>query len=173
MIDVQMGVTDIADVAHSHAMAHQLVLDHVLMELQAAHAERFHDLVGPIAGVHDDRIGPAEDQEAQRQHPPGAAAIAPQHQEARIQLDVAIVQDLDLQRHWSSLAFFMYRAGRRGWRWRRTARRAPARQAAQRHDETHRPARGNWTTISRSENSSRTGSAWHLYPPQRSHAHCR
>ena len=69
------------------------------MELQPAHAERLHDLVGAVAGVDHDRIGAAEDEEAQRQHAPRAAAVAAEHQEARFQLDVAIVENLDFQRH--------------------------------------------------------------------------
>ena len=32
----------------------ELVVDHVLVELQPAHAQRFHDLIGAIAGVDDD-----------------------------------------------------------------------------------------------------------------------
>jgi hypothetical protein len=69
------------------------------MELQPAHAERLHDLVGAIAGVDQDRVGAAEDQEAERQHAPHAAAIAAEHEKARFQLDVAVVEQLDLQRH--------------------------------------------------------------------------
>ena len=38
MIDVQMRVQHIADVAHPQAMLGKLVLDHVLVELQTAHA---------------------------------------------------------------------------------------------------------------------------------------
>ena len=59
-----MGVADIADVAHPHAVARELVLDHVLVELKPAHAQRFHDLVGAITGVDHDRIGTADDQKA-------------------------------------------------------------------------------------------------------------
>ena len=94
-----MGVADEADVAHAHAVARQLVLDHVLMELEPAHAERLHDLIGAVAGVDDDRIGAAGNEKAQRQHPPRAPAVAAEHQEARFQLDVAIVENLDFQRH--------------------------------------------------------------------------
>ena len=101
VVDVQMGVADEADVAHAHAVARELVLDHVLVELQAAHAQRFHDLVGAIAGVDHDRIGTADDQKAQRQDAAGAAAVAPQHEKARFQFDIAIVQDLDFKRHMS------------------------------------------------------------------------
>ena len=94
-----MGVADEADVAHAHAVARELVLDHVLMELQAAHAERFHDLIGAVAGVDDDRIGAAGNQKAQRQHAARAAAVAAEHEEAQFQFDVAIVENLDFQRH--------------------------------------------------------------------------
>ena len=96
MIDVQMGVHDEAHVAHPHAVAGELVLDHVLVELQAAHAQRFHDLVGAVAGVDHDRPGAAEDEKAEREDAARASAIAPQHQEARLELDVAVVEDLDL-----------------------------------------------------------------------------
>jgi len=82
-----------------HAVPRELVLDHVLVELKPAHAQRFHDLIGAIAGVDHDRVGAAEDQEAERQDAAGAAAVAPEHEEARFQLDIAIVQDLDFQRH--------------------------------------------------------------------------
>jgi len=43
-------VADETDIAHAHAVACELVLDHVLMELEPAHAERFHDLIGAVAG---------------------------------------------------------------------------------------------------------------------------
>jgi hypothetical protein len=76
---------------HAHAVALQLILDHVFVELQAPHAERFHDLVGSVAGVDHDRPRPAEDQETQRRDPPRAAAAAPEHKEAAFELDVAVV----------------------------------------------------------------------------------
>jgi hypothetical protein len=99
MVDMQVGVADEADVAHAHAVTHQLVLDHVLVKLQAAHAQRLHDLIGAIAGVDHDRVLPADDQEAKRKDAAGAAAIATEHEKARFQLDIAIIQNLDLQRH--------------------------------------------------------------------------
>ena len=101
MIDVQMGVADVADVAHAHAVARELVLDHVLVELKSAHAQRFHDLVGAVAGVDHDRIGTADDQEAQRQDAAGPAAIAAKHEKTRFQFDISIVQNLDFKRHMS------------------------------------------------------------------------
>ena len=108
VIDVQVGVQHEADVAHAHAVLGKLVLDHVLVELQPAHAQRLHDLVRAVAGVDDNRIGAAEDQKSQRQHAAGAAAIAAKDKEARFELDVAIVEDLDFQRH-DSLPTFVFR----------------------------------------------------------------
>ena len=84
VIDMQVGVQDEADVAHAHAVLHELVLDHVLMELEPAHAERLHDLVRAVAGVDDNGIGAAEDEKAERRHPARAAAIAAEDEEARI-----------------------------------------------------------------------------------------
>jgi hypothetical protein len=63
------------------------------------HAQRFHDLIGAIAGVDHDGIGSADDQKAERQDAAGAAAVAPEHEKAGFELDIAIVQDLDFQRH--------------------------------------------------------------------------
>src|ERR1700741_4732865 len=96
---MQMSVTDEPHVAHAHTVTHQLVLDHVLMELQAAHAKRFHYLVGALAGGGHDWVLPAKDQEAECKDTARAAAIMAQYQKARFQLDVAIVQNLYFQRH--------------------------------------------------------------------------
>src|SRR5216684_1718933 len=82
-----------------HAVACELVLDHVLMELEPAHAECFHDLIGAVAGVNDDWIGASGNEKAERQHTARAPAVAAEHQEARFQFDVAIVKNLDFQRH--------------------------------------------------------------------------
>jgi hypothetical protein len=83
-------------------------LDHVLMILQPAHTQRFHDLVGAVAGVDHDRIFAAEDQEAEGEHAASAAAVAAENQKARFQLDIAVVQDLDLQRHSFPSSFASY-----------------------------------------------------------------
>jgi hypothetical protein len=77
----------------------QLVLDHGFVALQAAHAERFHDLVRAVAGIDQDRRGAAEYQHAEHQHAAGAAAIAPEHQKARFKFNVPVIENLDLQRH--------------------------------------------------------------------------
>ena len=61
MIDVQMGVQDVSDITGLEVVAGELVFDHVLMELQPAHAEAFHDRIVAIAGVHEDRPRAAED----------------------------------------------------------------------------------------------------------------
>src|SRR5580692_7398243 len=94
-----MGMADEAHVAHTHAMAGELVLDHVLVELQAAHAEGFHDLIGAVAGVDDDRIGASGNQKTQRQHTAGTPAVAAKHEETRFQLDVPIVENFDFECH--------------------------------------------------------------------------
>src|SRR5438445_12722556 len=96
---MQMGMADEADVAHAHAVACELVLDHVFMELQATHAESFHDLVGAVAGVDDNRVGAPRNEKAQRQYAARASTVAAEHQETRFQFDVAIVKNLDFQRH--------------------------------------------------------------------------
>ncbi len=93
MVDVQMGVQDEAHVAQFHAVASELVLDQVFVELEAAHAQRFHDLVGAVAGVDHDRPGAAEDEEAEREHAARAPAIVPQDEKARLELDVAVVEN--------------------------------------------------------------------------------
>ena len=59
VVDVQVGVQHEANVAHAHAMLGQLIFDHVLMELQPAHAQRLHDLVRSVTGVDENRIGAA------------------------------------------------------------------------------------------------------------------
>ena len=45
VIDVQMGMEDVAHVAELEPMLLELILDHVLVGLHAAHSERFHDLI--------------------------------------------------------------------------------------------------------------------------------
>ena len=99
VIDMQVRVHDVAHVAHAHAVLGELVLDHVLVELQPAHAERFHDLIGAVAGVDHHRPRAAQDQEAQRRHAAYAAAVAAEHEKAAFQLDVAVVEHLDFEGH--------------------------------------------------------------------------
>ena len=64
VVDVQVGVADVADVAGRDAVAGELALQRLVVGLEAAHAERFHDGVVAEAGVDDDRVLAAEDQEA-------------------------------------------------------------------------------------------------------------
>jgi hypothetical protein len=99
VVDVQMGVQHVAHVAHPDAMVGQLPFDHVLVELQAAHPQRLHDRVVAVAGVDDDGVAPAEDEKAVDRHAPGAPAIAPEDEEARFELDVAVVEHPDFQSH--------------------------------------------------------------------------
>src|SRR5580698_2730899 len=104
---MKMGMANEANIAHAHAVARKLVLDHVLMELQAAHTERFHNLIGTVTGVDHDRIGAADNQKAQRQHAACTPTVAAEHKEARFQFNVAIVENLDFQSH-TSLPFYFF-----------------------------------------------------------------
>ena len=101
MIDMQMCMQNETHVAELHAMTRELVLDHVLVELQPAHAERFHDLVGAESGIDQDRPRPAHDQKAEREHAARAPAILPEHKEASFQFNIAVIENLDLKRHGS------------------------------------------------------------------------
>ena len=79
VVDVQVRVQDVTDVAETQAMFLQLVLDHGFVALQAAHAERFRDLVRAVAGIDQDRPSAAEYQRAEHQNAARAAAIASEH----------------------------------------------------------------------------------------------
>ena len=101
VIDVRVRVADVANITDLDPMTGKLVLDHVLVVLQSAHAQRFHDRVVAIAGIDDDRILPAEDQEAIDRHALHPSAATTKHEKARFELNVAKVQHLDFQRHQS------------------------------------------------------------------------
>ena len=92
MIDMEMRVQNVTDIAELQAVSGELVLDHILMELQPSHAERFHDRIVAVAGIDQHRILAAEDQIAVDRHAPGPPAFMAEHQEARLELDVAIVR---------------------------------------------------------------------------------
>src|SRR5271167_529963 len=96
---MEMGVQHIAHIAELEPVLLELVLDHVLMELKTPHAEGLHDLVRAVAGVDQHWPGPAENEEAKGRDAPGAAAIATQDKEARFELNVAVVENLDFERH--------------------------------------------------------------------------
>jgi len=51
VVDVQVGVANEADVAHAHAVRASWFSIMFSWKLQAAHAERFHDLIGTVASV--------------------------------------------------------------------------------------------------------------------------
>src|SRR6202008_3507696 len=79
--------------------------DHVLVRLQAPHPERLHDLIRAIARVDQNRPWTSENQKSIGRHPTGAAAIAAEDEKARFELDIAVVENLDFERHtFSSLA---------------------------------------------------------------------
>ena len=94
MVDVQVRVQDVTDVAETQAMFLQLVLDHGFVALEATQAHRFHDLVRTVAGIDQDRPGAAKYQHAEHQHAALATAIAPEHQEARFNFNVPVIQNL-------------------------------------------------------------------------------
>jgi hypothetical protein len=81
VVDVEVGVQHEADVAHAHAVLGQPIFDHVLMELQSAHAQSLHDLVRAVAGVDENRIGAAENEKSKRRHAAGVATIAAEDKE--------------------------------------------------------------------------------------------
>src|ERR1700691_144720 len=99
MVDMQVRVQDVTNVSEPQAVFLQLVFDHVLVGLHAAHSQRFHDLVGAVAGIDDDRQSAAENKKPKDRYPPRSAAIASQHQETRFQLDIAVVENLNFQGH--------------------------------------------------------------------------
>jgi len=111
MVDVQVGVQHITDIAEFDPVFRQLVLDHIVVELQTAHAQRFHDRIVPIPGINNNRIGAAQNQVAIDGNPFDPAAIVPENQKTVFQFDVAIVQNLDLKCH--SLSPFSVRSGAR------------------------------------------------------------
>ena len=99
MVDMQVRMQDVAHVAEPQPVFLQLVLDHGLVGLQPAHPQRLHDLVRAIAGIDHHRPGPAENEKAEDRHPAYAAAIAAEHQEARFEFDVAVVENFDFKCH--------------------------------------------------------------------------
>src|SRR6266700_1566188 len=160
-----MRVADKADIPHAHAVARELVLDHVLVKLKAAHAECFHDLVGAIAGIDHDRIWATDDQEAQCQDTAGPAAIAAEDKKARLQFDVAIVQDLDFKRHVSLPASSKFPADKPAMRLFSERHRAGRHEGVPSRRDGRPPVRDIWSKASRSENWSRTGSGRHRRSP--------
>ena len=95
MVDMQVRVQDVAHVAELQPVFLELILDHILMRLHPAHAERFHDLVGAIAGVDQDRPGSAENEEA---IDVGTRRVRPQSRPStrklEFELDIAVVENL-------------------------------------------------------------------------------
>ena len=103
VVDVEMGVQDVADVAHLDPVPGERVVQNLLAGLDPAHPEPFHDLDVPVSGVHEDQVRPAGDQVRKGGHPRDPSGVARQHQEARVELDVPDVENLDLHAHASLL----------------------------------------------------------------------
>ena len=98
VIDVQMGVQDPADVAGRQVVFLQLVIELHLLGHVAGHAQPLHDLGMARSGVDDDRLV-AKDQEPERRDLRTYAHVAPEYEEARLDVDVDEAQKLDLEGH--------------------------------------------------------------------------
>ena len=99
VVDVQMGVQDVADVLHLEAVLGELLLHALLVAPPAGHAEVAHDRRIAEARVDDDRGLAAGDEEAERRHLLRLSGLERQHEEARVELDVAQVEDLHFETH--------------------------------------------------------------------------
>ena len=96
---MQVCVADIANIAHLNAVPRQLVFNHIVVELQTAHAQHLHDGIVAVAGIHHNRVLAAKDQKAIDWHAFGPSAVTSEHKEARFQLDITIVKQSDFKRH--------------------------------------------------------------------------
>jgi hypothetical protein len=99
VVDVQMGVQDVAHVLHLQPVLLELALHPLAVAPPALHAEVAHDRRLAEARVDHDRRLPADDEEAERRHLLPAPGILCEDEEARVQLDVAQVEDLHLETH--------------------------------------------------------------------------
>ena len=130
VVDVQMGVQDVADVLHLEAVLGELLLHALLVAPPAGHAEVAHDRRVAEARVDDDRRLAAGDEEAERRDLLRLSGLEREHEEARVELDVAQVEDLHFETHALLLGGWM-RSGS-------TIRRARRRATIARSDEGHR-----------------------------------
>src|SRR3954454_1720434 len=103
VVDVQVRVQDVADVLHLQPVLVELLLHALAVAPPALHAEVAHDGRIGEAGVDDDRRLAAEDEEAERRHLLPPAGILGEDEEARVELDVAEVEDLHFETHCASL----------------------------------------------------------------------
>jgi hypothetical protein len=103
VVDVQVRVQDVAHVVHPHPVALELPLHPLPVAPPALHAQVAHDRRVAEARVDDHRRLAARDEEPERRDLLPAAGVLSQHEEARVQLDVAQVEHLDLEAHVVSL----------------------------------------------------------------------
>src|SRR5919201_5704184 len=94
-----MRVEDPTDVVQLEAVQRELALDLHLVGDRPDHAESGHDLRVHRAGVDEDRVVAAEDEEPPRLADDAFAHPAAEAKEARVELDVDQVEQLDLIRH--------------------------------------------------------------------------
>jgi len=99
MVNVQVGVEDPPDVGLVQPMPGELLVEPLVAAVETLHPEVAHDLGAAKAGVDQNRRLAAQDQEAEHRHLNAEAAVVPKHEEARLKLDVAQVEHLDLNAH--------------------------------------------------------------------------
>ena len=102
VIDVQVGVQDPPDVIGRQVELRELVLQLHLLGHVPGHAQPLHDSGVAGAGVDEDGLLPAEDQEPECRDPLPYPHVAPEHQETGLDVDVDEAEKLDLQGHANS-----------------------------------------------------------------------
>ena len=134
VVDVRMRVQDPADVAETDAVPGQLALEPLLLGRVADHAQAPHDLRARRAGVHEDRIASAEQQVRPGLRPRDDAHLVREHEEARLDVDVHQIEQLDLVAHepllpwlaWTSMSTASRRRSQRRRRSKPQIRERPA-----------------------------------------------
>ena len=99
VVDVVVGVQDVADVLGLETVLCELIFQLLLLADPAGHAEPLHDLRVGRTGVHEDGVVAAQDERAPGLRPGLLPHVAGQNQEARLELDVDQVEELYLESH--------------------------------------------------------------------------
>src|SRR4051812_27928641 len=107
VIDVQMRMQDVADVLHLEAVSVERLLHSLTVPPPPLHPQVPHDLGLAEAGVDDDRRLASGDEEPERRHLLAPARVLREHKEARVERDIAQVEDVHFQTHVSSLGWMI------------------------------------------------------------------
>src|SRR5439155_14218526 len=99
VVDVSVGMQDVAHVPELQPETPELVLEALLLAHRAGHVKPAHDLRVASARVHENRVVAAEDQIAPGRSLGADAHVVGEHEETRLELDVDERQDLDLESH--------------------------------------------------------------------------